>query len=204
MKKISLMTVISLALLATSMQGRDWGVTFTYNTASPAGNTAEYIGRYSWVGFGGDLTYHLDDFNEVGLTSGWQRFDVFYRDRLAVFPSGAVFGSQVRTVSAVPLLATVVHTMADPIDPIQPFIKLGAGLYFMNSRLEMGLYRVDNSTTHFGLMPSFGLKFRLDRKSDMVVQLDYNGVFDSGDNIIGEPDNSYSYIGIKVGFRFAQ
>lgn len=199
-----LFALVVFVSVSSGMTARDWNFTFTYNMAVPTGNTAEYIDRFSWVGFGGDINYSLDDHNEVGITSGWQRFDVFHRDALAVFDNGSVYGSQVRAVSSVPLLLTVTHTIGDRIDDIQPFIKLGAGMYFMNSRLEMGLYRFDNTTTHFGLLPSAGVKFRLNRTSDMVVQLDYNGVIDSGENLLGEPDNSYSYIGIKVGFRFGQ
>ena len=203
MKKLTVLVVVSI-LAASSVVARDWSVTFTYNTAAPTGNLYDIVGRYSWVGFGGDLSYHLDDHNEIGVTSGWQRFDVFYKDQLAVFDQGAIYGSQVRIVSSVPLLATVTHTLGDPIDDIQPFMKLGVGMYFMMSALEMGMYRFENSTTHFGLMPSAGLKFRVNRSSNLIVQLDYNGIIDSGETMLGEDDNSYSYIGIKVGFQFGQ
>lgn len=194
--------VLSMGLIDLSAREGDWSVTFSYNMATPTGRTGEYINRYSWSGFGGDIAYWFDDHNTVGLTTGWQRFDAFYRDALATFDGGAVFGSQVRYVTSVPLLVTATHYMADPIDKIKPFVKLGAGIYWMTPALEIGLYRFQDTQVHFGLMPSVGLDFKLDRKSSMVVQLDYNAALSSGEAILGESSNEQSYIGIKVGFRF--
>jgi len=148
--------------------------------------------------------YHLDDFNSIGVTSGWQRFDALYRDRVQQIPSGAVSGSQLRLVSAVPLLLTATHNFGDPIDRVQPYMSLGAGMYFMTPTLEIGMYSFENATTHFGLQPAAGIKFRLDRKSSFDVQFDYNAAVDSGENFAGGDDNSYSWVGIKVGFTFGQ
>lgn len=201
-KALLVVVVLSMGLADLSAREGDWSVTFSYNMATPTGRTAEYVDRYSWSGFGGEASYWFDDHNTVGLTSGWQRFNAFYRDALANFDGGAVYGSQVRYVTAVPLLLTATHYMADPIDKIKPFVKLGAGVYWMTPVLEIGLYRFQDTRVHFGLMPSVGLDFKLDRKSSMVVQLDYNAALSSGETILGEPSNEQSYIGIKVGFRF--
>lgn len=206
MRYLSFLAVVVLFVLSTpdtaTAARNKWGVTFSWNTAGPTGRTGEYVDRYSFTGFGGEITYNLDEHNYLGLISGWQRFDVFYRDRLAVFDQGAVFGSQVRAVAAVPLLLTATHQMGDPIDAVRPFFKLGAGIYWMTPSLEMGVYRFAETSAHFGLMPSFGANFRLDRKSSFVVQLDYNAAFSSGQAILGESTNEESYIGLKFGFHF--
>ena len=202
----ALMLVALLGLGSTDTQAREgeWSVIFSYNMATPSGRTADYVDRYSWSGFGGEVLYGLDDHNSVGFTSGWQRFDAFLRDAQATFSGGAVYGSQVRYVTSVPLMVTATHVMADPIDKIKPFIKVGAGIYWMTPILEMGLYRFGETNAHFGLMPAVGLDLKLDRKSSMIIQLDYNAAFSSGESQLGEPSNEQSYIGIKVGFQFGQ
>lgn len=187
----------------TSAREGDWAATFLYSMASPTGRTNDYIDRYSWSGFAGEVSYEVDDHNSLGLTSGWQRFDVFYRDAFATFPSGAVFGSQVRYLTSIPLLITATHVMGDPIDHIKPYFKIGAGLYWMTPVLEVGMYSFSETNVHFGLMPSVGMDFKLDRKSSMIVQIDYNAALSSGESVLGSSSNAQSYIGLKVGFRFA-
>ncbi len=200
-------TIVLLALIicvVPSYAARDWDFTATWNMGVPTGELGRYIEEYGWAGFGGELQYHLDDHNKIGVASGWQRWEAFYRDELTEFPQGALFGSQVRRVASVPLVATIQHTMADPIDKIQPYLKLGAGMYWMTKWFEAGVYSLSETTTHFGLMPSAGLNFRLNRQSNMIVQLDYNAMFDSGETLSGGEENTYSYIGIKIGFTFGQ
>ncbi|MBI2794816.1 MAG: hypothetical protein HYX66_09245 [Ignavibacteria bacterium] len=101
-------------------------------------------------------------------------------------------------------MLTATDNLAGPIDRIQPYMTLGAGMYFMASWMEIGMYTYNNSTTHFGLMPGLELKFRMDRKSSLDVQVDYNAAFDSGTNLAGGDDNSYSWIGLKVGFTYGR
>ena len=208
MRYLSFFAVVALLVLSTpdtaTAARNEWGVTFSYNTASPVGRTGEYVDRFSWAGFGGHITYNIDDHNRLGLASGFQRFDVFYRDRLAVFSEGAVYGSQVRAVVAVPLLFTATHMMGDPIDKVKPFIGIGAGVYWMTPSLEMGIYRFASTQAHFGLRPTFGAEFKLDRKSSFVVQLDYNAAFSTGETILGGESNEESFIGLKFGFHFGR
>lgn len=203
MKRIIVLLALVISA-APSYATRDWDFTATWNMGVPTGNLGDYIDQYGWAGLGGELQYSLDDHNKIGLASGWQRWEAFYRDELTEFPQGALFGSQVRRVAAVPLMATIQHTMADRIDKIQPFFKLGAGVQWMTRWFEAGVYSYSQTTTHFAVMPAFGLNFRLNRQSNMLVQLDYNAVFDAGETLSGAEDNSYSYIGIKIGFTFGQ
>ncbi len=203
MKRI--LVLLALIICAVpSYAARDWDFTANWAMGVPTGNLGRYIHEYGWAGFGVELQYQLDDRNEFGISTGWQRWEAFYRDELTQFPQGALFGSQIRRVASVPLIATIQHTLADRIDKVQPFMKLGAGVYWMTKTFEADVYTFSETTTHFGLMPAAGLNFRLNRETNMVVQLDYNAIFDSGETLAGADDNSYSYIGIKVGFTFSQ
>jgi len=204
MKRLTI--ILALVVLSTpALYGaREWSLNLSYATAAPTGNLGNYIDRYSWVGFSTNLAYHFDDHNYVGIHTGWQRFDALYRNVTQEIPTGAVYGSQLRIVSAVPLMVTIAHNLGDPIDAVQPYMSLGAGMYFMTPKLEIGMYQFTNSTTHFGLMPSVGMKFRVDRKSSLDVSFDYNAAVDSGENFAGGEDNSFSWIGIKLGFTFGQ
>ena len=124
-KALLVVVVLSMGLADLTAREGDWSVTFSYNMATPTGRTGEFIDRYSWSGFGGDIAYWFDDHNTVGVTSGWQRFDAFYRDLLVNIDGGAVFGSQVRYVTSVPLLVTATHYMGDPIDKIKAIRQVG-------------------------------------------------------------------------------
>lgn len=204
MKLFSLVVLLALALVVPTYAGDQWDILFSYNTGMPSGNLNDFVDRYSWSGFGGELSHHLDADNTVGLLSGWQQFGGLYRNESIDIPSGTVFGSQVRNVTAVPLLLTASHTMANELAKVKPYMRIGAGMYFMSRRLDIGMYSFSNSTTHFGLMPAFGIDFRLDRKTYFTLQVDYNIAFASGETLSGTGKNSYSWLGIKAGFRFAQ
>ncbi|MBI2794817.1 MAG: hypothetical protein HYX66_09250 [Ignavibacteria bacterium] len=102
MKKILGLLCIFAALTGSASAAHDWNTNISYTTASGTGNLGDYIERFSWTGFGVSIQYRMDDFNYVGVTSGWQRFDALYRDRTQQLPQGAVFGTQLRIVSLVP------------------------------------------------------------------------------------------------------
>jgi hypothetical protein len=201
---LTALCILTLGTITATAQRGGWAATFTYATAAPTGHLGDYTPGYSWAGAGAEIGYTLDDYNEVGINSGFQSFSELFRNELYTLKNGsAIYGTQVRYVTAVPLIAQATHTFGERGDGIRVYAGLGAGMYFMTQHLDLGMYTYSNSNTHFGLMPILGLKFRIDRKTSFVVQFDYNAALDAGETIAGYDDNSYSYFGIKTGFTFS-
>lgn len=204
MKNTTLLLALLLVVSPLAMKAQGgWAAQFTYNTAAGTGHLGDYTPGYSWAGAGAAINYHMDDYNEFGVQSGFQSFQELYRDETYSTTQGAIFGTQVRYVTAVPLLAQAVHTFGERGDGIRVFAGMGVGMYFMTQHLDIGMVAISNQNTHFGLNPQLGLKFRLDRKTSFVLQFDYNAALDAGETIAGYADNSYSYFGIKTGFSFS-
>jgi hypothetical protein len=195
---------LTVCAVGSTAQHGGWAAMFTYATAAATGHLAEYTPGFSWAGANAEIGYAFDDYNEIGVGSGFQSFSELFRNELYTLENGsAIYGTQVRYVTAVPLLAQATHTFGERGDGIRVYAGLATGIYFMTQHLDLGMYTYSNSNTHFGLMPILGLKFKLDRKTSFVVQFDYNAALDAGETIAGYDDNSYSYFGIKTGFTFS-
>lgn len=181
-----------------------WGLTLGYHMAIPVSATHDFVDRFSWQGFGGEVTYLATDANHIGFAAGWQRFDGLYRNALSEFSGGAVYGTQVRSVTAIPLLIKATHTIGDPIQKIRPYISLGAGAYVVTEVMDVGLYEFSATNVHLGFMPAVGLNFRLGYRNNLLLQVDYNAAVTSGTNVFGAQDNHHNYIGLKALLHFGR
>jgi outer membrane protein len=75
------------------------------------------------------------------------------------------------------------------------FAGLGAGLYFMEQRLDIGVYSITDSTWHVGLAPEVGFSYPLTYDVRTILALRYNYGFQASDTTL-------SYWTLKVGFVF--
>ena len=198
-------TALCMSPLPTLRANNDqWGLTLGYYMAIPVSAMHDFVDRYSWQGLGGEVTYLATESDHIGFAAGWQRFDGLYRDALSEFAGGAVYGTQVRSITALPLLIKATHTIGDPIQKIRPYLSLGAGAYVVTEVMDVGLYEFSSTNVHLGFMPAVGLNFRLGYRNNLLLQVDYNAALSSGTNVFGRTDNHQNYIGLKALLHFGR
>lgn len=189
MKRL-LQNLLALALLLTcgsySLNAQDDSyIILNYSPAIPMGNVADFSGDFSWRGFELDTRFFINENVSMGIQSGWNVFreesdgvvtQSFENDEGVLTLSGKRF----RFTNCIPILATAHYHLGEEGD-VRPYIGLGVGAYYIEKRVEMGLYEVNTSKTHFGLSPSLGIV--IPGYSDGVVHLgvQYHSAFASGD-----------------------
>ena len=186
---IIVFSVISINVFGQSMHG------MTYNMAFGVGETGDYIGKYSWRGFGIDGKYFLSDNMTLGWSTGW---NVLYEgdDELQSYNDGSRTrtGKQYRYLNVFPALL-VFDYFLNSDGEIQPFFGLGAGTYWIEQKTTMGLFSSTDDNWHFALAPEVGVLFPMNLRSNFYISAKYNQAFKTSNSSM-----NISFVGVNVGF----
>ena len=104
-------------------------------------------------------------------------------------------GKQYRYVNTIPILASVRYHWGD-YDGVRFFGGLSSGLYYMDRRVEMGLFASDTETGQFGIAPTAGLLVPASSGGGLQIECQYHNVFESNKG------DSFSYFNFNVGFTW--
>ncbi len=193
------MLLFSISIFAQSMGS------ITYNMAIPSDKLNDYTGSTSWRGVALEGRWFTNKYISFGLSFGWNVFDERVSDPIH-FESGniggTVSGTQIRSVNALPILATAYYYTGKPRDKFRFYLGTGAGMYYIKQRLEIGLVAFESDNWHFGLAPEAGVVIKLNREMALIVNGKYNYAFSSGESLSGDNSNTYAYWGINVGFAW--
>lgn len=185
-KAISRIGAIAVMLLLGSSQARavpevrpgSWFGAITYNTALPLASSADFAGNFSPRGFGVDVRYMFMRHLSAGLAFGWQGFDE-KTDEVVSLDNAAVQGTQLRYINAAPMLVNVNYYVTQLSRHIVPFVGFGLGTYYIERRVDVGIYSIYDDAWHFGIAPEAGIGFRL-LGAMPVFMVRYNHAFSSG------------------------
>jgi len=203
-------TVALLALIAFVIVGNTSSVTaqqryltsLNWSIGFPTGNLNTYTPSTSYSGFSADLRFLQPDRVFFGVSGGWNYFSDILRNATVSVENAAVYGTQVRTVNAIPLLASAGLFFDDGGSNIHPYAAINIGAYSVNQRVEIGLVQINNNNWHFGLAPEVGLMVDLERTTAFHAQARYNRAVSSGTSLSGSSDNSYGWWSLNIGFTF--
>ncbi|MBS0001423.1 MAG: hypothetical protein KFF73_20725 [Cyclobacteriaceae bacterium] len=188
MKRITtiILILISSSVFSQSMHG------LTYSMALPVGETSDFISNVSWRGFTIDGKYFINDRMTLGWTTGWQ---TMYESESGTFVDGtqSATGIQYRYLNVLPILLTS-HYFFHEDGEMQPFLGIGAGTFWIESKANMGLFSDTEDNWHFGLAPEAGILFPVSFQSNLYISLRYSNAFPSNGSI------TYSYLSLNVGF----
>ncbi len=193
---------ILLLIITASVSAQSLG-SMTYNVSFPTGNLNDYIDEISWRGIGIEGRWFSNKNISFGLSSGWNVFDQRTNELINIEKdgiSGTISGTQIRTINAVPLLATAHYYTGKRRDQFRFYFGAGAGMYYIKQRLEIGLVAFESDNWHFGLAPEAGVLVSINRDFMMILNTKYNYAFSAGEPLDGGDDNTYAYWGINVGF----
>lgn len=151
-----LLLAVPLAEPVSAQRPGYWYWNIQYSTVLPSGDaTRSYIDEFSWRGATLDLRRAVNENVSVGLSSGWHVLDKQGSGTL-VFDQGALSGTALRYVNAVPVLALAAYHFGDRGRP-RPFVGVGAGTYYVKNRTEAGVFVVEGSNWHWGLAGEAGI-----------------------------------------------
>ncbi len=199
MKNVCVVLIILAAFTAGYAQYGGMGG-FTYNMSQPMSETKDWIQEFSWRGFSLQYYYFSSDKTSLGLESGWCVFGQRL-DGVTNLPNGAISGTQIRELSALPFLVTGNYYFKPLGDEISPYISLGLGGYYITDKLSLGIFALQEDNLHFGVAPELG--FLIPVGDDYIkFALKYNRAVPAGKSTIGEK-RGYSFMGINVGVAFS-
>ncbi len=181
-----------LLLLATNNlmgQGR-FGI--TYNTGLALGETADFIGKYSFRGFGMEARWQVGPQWYAGFNASWS---TFYESVSGSFTyeTKTLTGTQYRYLNMYPLYATAYRGFGNS-DNFSPYFGLGVGATKVDKRSEMGLWYTSENAWHFGLAPELGTTIYTMANFEVLFSVRYNYAFKTSST------PAYSYLGINLGF----
>lgn len=200
---IALICFLFLLAQASALKAQDYTYLYVnYNPAFTVGEAKDWTDEFSWRGFSADLRISINGGLTAGLYSGWTVFreesDGLVTEELETDESITRFtAKQYYFLNQLPLLATV-HYHWGSFGEIRPYVGLGTGVYWTNRALEMGLYRVIQKETHFGIAPMAGISVPLNRDTNFNLSGIYNYAFKTGDI----PSVSSVGINVGIGWRF--
>lgn len=127
----------------------------TYATGLAIGNSHEFASKYSFVGFNGEVMYHVRDDVSIGLTSGYQVFRGESRETVQI-GDAALNAYQLRYLDTAPIFAVARYYV--PVGEYMSFIPaLGLGTVYTNRETNAGLVVFHEDYWHFGVAPQLGL-----------------------------------------------
>ncbi len=191
----AMLIVIMLATAANAQYGL--GVV-TYDITFPSGDLKEFTDNESWRGITIEGRKFFRPQLSAGLSWAWRTFHE-NTDELITFDGGAASGNQFRTIYVSPILAVFHAYLYDPWSnaTILPYAGLGVGTYWIEKKLDMGIYTISDSNWHFGLAPEVGVMIPVGYSSQLIATFHYNYVFGNGDA------GPYDFWGFKIGAAFS-
>lgn len=195
MKKLLLITMISLSAFAAQAQGSN--VAVTYPISFGTGDLGDFISAPSFRGINFDYRYLITPNIAAGFNVGWS---VFY-DELAsdtyTQRTASLTGKQYRYTNSVPMVATGTYFLK-PDNTICPFFSLGIGTIYTRRNTDMNLYTLEEEAWNFALVPEVGAQYNLGNGAAIHVSGKYNHGFKAGNEL----DAAQSYFSLNIGLAF--
>ncbi len=196
MKKNRLFTLIFIVLLGFTSMGQGGGIwNFDWNIGFPMGDTKDFIEKPSFRGFSVEGRGFVTDNITVGGIGAWSTFYENLGEVTLSNEETKLYGYKRRYLNVMPLMVTSHYYFAQ--NSIQPYIGVGIGTYFIESRDFMGIYYIQGKDWHFGVAPEVGVILPFSSSNTGVnINFKYNMAAKTKD----QP--SYSWFGVNVGISY--
>jgi outer membrane protein W len=197
MKILKTLVFAVLSTAATAM-AQEQMTTLTWNMGLPSGRMADIMGKTSYSGFGLSFERFLNEEFTVGGGFSWNYWSEL-TDQIIQIPHGAVSGTQIRYINSFPMFLNAHYYLNKRGEDFRPFVGLNVGAYYIEQRLEIGVYAFNDHTWHFGLAPEAGFLYRTSDETFLTAAARYNSALSSGTTVLGTGTNELAYWGINVG-----
>ncbi|WP_420581315.1 hypothetical protein [Reichenbachiella sp.] len=152
-KYILIALVIGLAHSTASAQMSVFKI--DWNVGVPMGDMKDFIENESYRGIRiGGRAWIYDELS-VGGEAGWQVFNGKWRGTQNVNGNIDASGTQFRYMNIYPVMANIHYYLGED-GGMRPYLGTNAGVTFINTRTEFGLWAVSETSTHFSVAPEIG------------------------------------------------
>jgi outer membrane protein W len=188
--------LVLVLLLGADAYAQDYWFGFEYNTVMASGDAANFIGDWSWRGgsFGGRRLVREN--TTVGFWTGWHVMNEVSAETVSFRgeENNLDFsGTQYRYLNSFPIMVNG-HWYGGTMGRFRPYIGLNVGTYFIERRVEVGLFVFDDDNWHFGLAPEVGVTFPLGWRARGLFNARFNWAASTG----GSGDITYWNLGFGV------
>ncbi|MBA4166707.1 MAG: outer membrane beta-barrel protein [Chitinophagaceae bacterium] len=148
MKKIIVYTGFCFALIMCMNTGQaqvgEVSMRIGYNTGMPAGSFKDFMGKNSFRGYFGEVTYGISDQLRVGI--GVQNNDYYQKFPRQVYETkdGTVSAVVTNSIQTTPLLLKANYELTKK-SLVRPYVGLGAGFNLISFSQYMGQYNQSKS-----------------------------------------------------------
>ena len=152
---VLLVFMLTIGQAAFSQGGGIWS--FQWAIGFPVGETNDFLDQTSFRGFGIDGRGYVTDRLTVGGRAAWQ---TFYKDYGFVTNTNteenyAISGFQRKYINAIPLTVNTHYYFG--YGAVLPYVGIGIGAYYIETRDYLGIYYLREKAWHFGLAPEVGV-----------------------------------------------
>jgi hypothetical protein len=199
MKKVTL--IMTLGLLSTiSLKAQESIFQISWDIAFPVGELKDqYISDASARGISIGGRKFIFDWFSVGGKAGWQTFTQRVAGTESIDPTLDLTGTQLRYVNIFPVMANF-HYYLGQDEGIRPYIGANIGVSFVTQQTDIGLWTINDNSTHFGLAPEVGVLIPIGiAGGGMSISAKYEQAFKSNNKF----DMQIQYFSMNLGFIFA-
>lgn len=186
MKKMMKIVVVGCALFLVGMQAvqaqreGDLMLSLNYQAGLPLGSFKNtMVDKSSWLGYGGDVMYHVNDHWGVGLAMAYQSY--YEKTPRKVYNIGNTAQSMVlsNSVGISPILLKArYYPLGKTNSYVQPYLSAGAGLGVVDFEQYQGMYGSSQTTGRFMAQGGLGLNIPFGKltSAGFHIGADYNYV----------------------------
>jgi len=195
MKLIKSLLIVALTVVSLGVSAQSKTNVY-YSMALPMGDTKDFIDPASFRGMNFEFEKFVNPSVGVGFLVGWNTF--YEAKPRATYPldNGAITSNQYRYLNAIPIQATGKYYFASDDATVRPFIGLAFGTYYMEQRVDNGLFSSSEKGWTWSMAPKAGILVPINYKASLAISVDYSTSFKSS----ALPQQNW--LGINVGFSW--
>lgn len=147
--------IVTISISSFAQGGGIWN--FNWDIGFPLGSTSDFIGKPSFRGFAVEGRGYVTDRLLVGGRGAWNTFyenKDWVTETLPDNPNATIHGYQRNYMNIIPLMITGHYEFG--YGAVLPYIGIGIGTYYIESRKYLGIYYVEDDAWHFGVYPEIG------------------------------------------------
>ncbi len=193
--KIAIITILFLISTTTSFAqgGGIWN--FQWDLGFGTGQTKTFVNTSSFRGGSIEGRSFVTDKITIGGRVSWNTFYKDFGKVTRTSDNSAITGYNKRYINALPILLTGHYYFAN--STIMPYIGLGIGTYYVETRDQMGIYYIRDKAWHFGFAPEIGIVVPFgSSNTGFTANVRYNQAFKTKDT------TAQSWIGISLGISY--
>lgn len=195
MERIKYLMIVALTLMSVGVAAQTKTNAF-YGMALPMGDTKDYINPASFRGAGIEYEKFVNPNVGVGILVGWNTFyEALDRDTYPI-DNGSITSNQYRYLNAIPIQATGKYYFAGDDAPVRPFVGLAAGTYYMEQRIDNGLFSTSYKGWTWSVAPKAGILLPINFRASLSLSVEYSTSFKSSEL------DRHNWLGINVGFSW--